>query len=117
MSWKKRKSKLITDSYQSSIKDNKLNPVHVPKIENVEFDGSQALSYSAEFEIEPEFDLKAYADIKVKVDKIKVKDEEVDEHIQRIRESQATLETVAENRSGVMGDFVVIELQDCRRRW
>lgn len=102
------KSRIITDSYRESIKEKNLNPVHVPKIENISFDPDTSLRYTAEFEIEPEFELKSYDGIKVKVSKISVSDDDIEDQLQHIRESQATLENV-EDRPAVMGDFVLID--------
>jgi trigger factor len=103
------KSKLINDTYRSSITDHNLRPVHVPKIENISFDSNQSLRYTAEFEIEPDVELKSYDGIKIKVDKIKITDAEIDDELQHIRESQATLEIVENSRATIMGDYIIID--------
>jgi len=99
--------RIITKFYQESLKQNDLIPVHVPKIENVNYDIDGPLSFTAEFEIEPKFDLKKYTGIKVGVSKISVTDDDVDDYIERLRESHATLVAV-ENRSALIGDYMLI---------
>ncbi len=99
--------RIVTKFYQDSLTQNNLTPVHVPKIENVNYEDGSPLTFTAEFEIEPKIDLKKYTDIKVKVSKINVTEDDVDDYIERLRESHATLKVV-EDRPALIGDYMLI---------
>ena len=102
------KQQLISESYQSAIKDKDLRPVHTPKIENIVCDVDKPLSYTAEFEIEPEFELKSYDGIKVKVKEVKVQKQDLEDYMERLREDHATLENV-EGRSVRKNDYLLVD--------
>ena len=99
--------RIVTKFYQESLEQNDLTPVHVPKIENVNYEAGSPLTFTAEFEIEPKIDLKKYTDIKVKVSKVNVTEDGVDDYIERLRESHATLKVV-EDRPALIGDYMLI---------
>ncbi len=100
--------KVISKGYQDAIKQKNLNPVNIPKIDNVTYDEDKPLSFSAEVEIAPEVGVKNYTGIKLKVNKIKIEDIEVEDYLEKLRESHATLENV-EDRPLVKGDYAIID--------
>ncbi|MCD6459783.1 trigger factor [bacterium] len=102
------KQELISESYQSSVKDNNLRPVHSPKIDNIICEENKPLSYTAEFEVEPIFELKSYDGIKVKLNKVKVDDQDVEDYLLRLREDRAILENV-DNRSVLKNDYLFVD--------
>ncbi len=98
--------RLVSKFYQDSLERNNLTPVHAPKIDDLNYQAG-CLTFTAEFEIEPEFELKKYTDIKVNVSKVDVTPKDIDDYIDRLRESHATLEAV-EGRSALVGDYMLI---------
>ncbi|MEW6535708.1 MAG: trigger factor [Candidatus Auribacterota bacterium] len=100
--------RLISSSYQESIKKHNLRPVHTPKIDNVKFDLNAPLTYTAELEVEPSFALKDYDGIKIKVKKVSVGDDEKDQYVESLRDAHATLENI-EDRELLIGDYAIID--------
>jgi len=102
------KQQLISESYQSAVKDKNFRPVHSPKIDNIVCDVDKPLSYTAEFEIEPDFELKSYDGIKVKVNKVKIDEQDIVDYMHKLREDQATLESV-EDRPVLKNDYLLVD--------
>ena len=63
-------------------------------------------------EVNPDISLKAYKDLKVVKDKLKdVSEKEVDEHLERLRESRGKLEEVKEERASKEGDYLICDIE------
>jgi hypothetical protein len=72
------------------------------------FEDGQQLTFTAEVDVRPEFDLPDYDGLEVTVDDAEVSDAEVDEQLDGLRERFATLTGV--DRAAADGDFVSIDL-------
>ena len=72
------KRKLVSESYQKAIKEEKLKPVGYPEIEENQFAKGVSLIFSATVEIAPEFELPDYKGLPAKVGNNEVTDEDVD---------------------------------------
>ncbi len=72
------------------------------------FEDGQQLTFTAEVDVRPEFDLPDYDGLEVTVDDADVSDAEVDEQLDGLRERFATLTGV--DRAAADGDFVSIDL-------
>ncbi len=74
--------KMIPSYYSKALEGNKIIPVSSPRIYDVDFSGGK-LSFSAEFEVRPDIELKDedYKGIKVKAKAAKVEEIEVDKFI------------------------------------
>ena len=88
-------NKLISDSYLSAVREHKLSPVDMPKLDNISnlIKGSK-LSYVATVEVRPNITLGAYDGIEVKEPDLIVTDEELNQTLDRLREMYAQLEVV-----------------------
>lgn len=100
------KRKLIGDSYRQGIKEEKLNVVGYPDIEEIQFGRGQALQFAATVEINPEFDLPEYRAIPAKREPAMVTDEDVAKAIDALRGQAADFQKV--DREVKEGDYVVI---------
>lgn len=98
---------LISDTLKQALISENINPLSNPVIDKVEFT-DETLSYDAHVEIYPEIKLGAYKGIELEGKEPAVTTEEVDEALERIRESRATFVPV-EDRTAAVGDYVVAD--------
>ena len=100
------KRKLIGESYRKCVKDQNLNVVGYPDIEEIQFGRGQALQFAATVEINPEFELPDYRAIPAKREPAVVTDEDVAKAIDALRGQAADFKKV--DRAVQEGDYVVI---------
>ncbi|MDD5084508.1 MAG: trigger factor [Candidatus Omnitrophica bacterium] len=98
---------LISDTLKQALINENINPLTNPVIDKVEFT-DEALSYDAHVEIYPDIKLGAYKGLELEGKEPAVTTEEVDETLERIRESRATFSPV-EDRPAAIGDYVVAD--------
>jgi trigger factor len=81
------KLKLLADTSDSAIKDNKLDVLREPNIdfENIELPSTGPLKFDFEVEVRPEFDLPKPDGIEVNKTKLGVTDEQIGEEIEQLR--------------------------------
>lgn len=105
---------LIRDQYTQAMEEVDANPLAQP-----EFD-FQAIPTRGEdfvfqvfYDVRPEFDIDAdaYKGFEVKEPKLEASDEEVEKRVDQMRDRQAILKTVEEDRPAQTGDVVVIDYQ------
>jgi trigger factor len=102
-------NKLIPESYGLALKEKSLEPLGQPSLDGVHFEKGEPLSYTAEFEILPEFKLPKYKGLKAELEAVKVVKKDIDAELDQLREQQSVLEPV-ENRPIRDGDYAVIDL-------
>jgi trigger factor len=102
--------KLIKDTYVEAIDKSKLDPIDVPKIDLVQIDKEKPFIYKMNLEVKPEFELPKLDDIKIEKKIPKVTEKEIDEDLERIRESHGKLVEVTD-REAKNGDFLIIDFE------
>jgi trigger factor len=103
---------LVSESYEQAMEKNNLQPIGEPEIENadkLELPENGPLSYSFQVEVQPQISLPSLKGLKVKKPKIDVKDENVDQAMQNLREQQGTLLPI-EDRGVESGDYLVADV-------
>ena len=100
------KRKLISDSYRQGIKDQKLNVVGYPEIEEIQFGRGQALQFAATVETLPDFELPEYRGLPAKRENRTVTAADMDAALDALRAQKADFKTV--ERPLQDGDFVVV---------
>lgn len=102
---------LVSMAYSSALKEHTLHPVSEPTVnfDKLEEDGD--FSFTAEFEIRPEVNLKKVEKLKVETEKLEVKDDAVDTILNQLRESRATDVPVFEDRAAQKGDVAEIDFK------
>ena len=85
-------------------------PVSQPVVENGVLEEGKEFFYSASFEIKPDIELKDYLHLNVEKEKLAVTQQDVENRLNIIAESHASLKEVEEDRPVKVGDFV---LMDC----
>jgi trigger factor len=101
---------LVPEYLEKALDDKKLVPVTRPEVDKVEFKEGEPLRFRAVFEVLPEFELKDYKNLDIKIDEIEVGDAQVDKTLEQLREQAATFVPV-EGRAAQDGDYVQIKLQ------
>src|SRR5436190_14532346 len=94
--------------YGEALEANDVSPLGQPEVDVTSFEDGQQLTFTAEVDVRPKFDLPDYDGIEVTVDDAEVSDAEVDEQLDGLRERFATLTGV--DRAAADGDFVSIDL-------
>ncbi|MEK6733465.1 MAG: trigger factor [Candidatus Omnitrophota bacterium] len=81
--------KLIPETYEKILEENKLDAIGYPDITDVKLDLKEGFSYKASIETKPEIVLKNYKGFKLKKKSAEVKDEEVIKNLEILRESHS----------------------------
>ncbi len=102
---------LIPEAYHQSVATQKVAPVTLPSISEIQMERGKKLTFSAEFEKMPEVQVKNYKGLKLKRESADVKEEDVEKGIQSLLESRADLVPLAELRAVQHGDFVVTDVE------
>ena len=100
------KKKLIPDAYREAIKEQKIDVVGYPDIEEIQFAKGQSLQFAATIETAPEFEMPDYKGLPAKREKGEVTDEDVQKAIDMLRERQTNYQTVT--RELKEGDVAVV---------
>ena len=79
-------------------------PVSQPRVTDLHIHEGEPLRFKASFEIMPEINVEGYKELRAEHPQIEVKDEEVEEALNNVREQHATFTSV-EGRSLEEGDF------------
>ncbi|MFH1460694.1 MAG: trigger factor [Candidatus Omnitrophota bacterium] len=99
---------LVNTNYYKAIEKEKIHPVTLPDISNVNFKTGENLTFSVKVDIRPEFKLKEYKNIELKKEKLFIKDEDVIKVIDYLRERYAQFMPV-ENRTTKIGDYLICD--------
>jgi trigger factor len=94
--------------YGEALEANDVSPLGQPEVDVTSFEDGQQLTFTAEVDVRPEFDLPDYDGLEVTVDDAEVTDAEVDEQLDGLRERFASLSPV--ERAAVDGDYVSLDL-------
>ncbi len=100
------KRKLVSDTYRQGVKDQKLNVLGYPDVEEIQFGRGQSLQFAATVEINPEFDLPDYRAIPAKREPAQIGEEDVTKAIDALRGQAADFKKV--ERAVQEGDYVVV---------
>jgi len=104
-------SKLIQASYPEALKKVQSVPVSQPVVENGVLEEGKEFFYSASFEVKPEIELKDYLNLKVEKEELIVTQKDVEGRLAMLRESNASLKEVEEDRSIRVGDFILVDIR------
>src|SRR5438552_8142425 len=100
------KRKLISDTYREGIKEQKLQVLGDPDLEEIQFARSQPLQFVAKVETFPEFTMPEYRGLPAKRENRLVSDADMDHALDALRMQKATFQKV--ERPLQEGDFVVV---------
>ena len=102
----------LNEYYRKAIEELKLVPINQAKINDLNFKEGLDLSFTAEFEVEPEIKLPSYQNkIKVSAVKYVAGDEDIDQALSQYQEQHANVKIIdsgAESGHFIRGDFQIL---------
>jgi len=98
----------LPKAYDEAIRTNGIIPVGRPDVDVTALQDGQALEFTAEVEVRPEFDLPDYSAVRVEVDQAIATPADVDEQVDALRKRFATLTEV--DRPAADGDVLLVDL-------
>ncbi len=98
--------KLISDSYQKAVDEQKLDVLGQPDIEEIQFSRGQPLQFAATLETAPEFQLPDYKSLPVQCEARSVTDEDVERALNALRLQRLSFRTA--DRPAQAGDIAVV---------
>ncbi len=102
-------SDVINQSFSRAIAQEQLQPAGGPRIEAAPTDSAEHFSYTATFEVYPEFELKGLEGLSIEVPVVEIADSDVGDMVERLRDQRAEWHPV--ERKTVDGDRVVIDFK------
>ena len=94
--------------YSEAVTEAGVAPIGRPEVDVTKLDDGQSLSFTAEVDVRPDFELPAYDSLSVTVADAVVSDEDVTKQVDELRERFAKLSPV--DRAAAEGDFVTLDL-------
>ena len=101
--------RLIRNLYKKAIEQEKIKLVTLLDVGDVLFSPETGITFSMTLDVQPEFDLPKYKKIPVTFEDAAVTEEQVDEHIGRLRKAFAKFEDAAAGSVIEAGDLVSID--------
>jgi trigger factor len=103
------KNDLIKESLSKMVEETKLLPLGSPSIEDEAMRPGESFKYSIVMEVRPEFELKDYMGISVEKEILNISEDDADKKLEEIKEAQAKLISINEDREIKEGDYVIID--------
>ncbi len=100
---------VLNDAYHEAIKKENIQPVSMPDISDVNFKKDEKLTFKAKIDIRPKITLKDYKGIKVKKEKIDIKEDDVNKVIGYLQDRYAQFLSVDEDRGVKIGDYIICD--------
>jgi len=98
----------VPKAYDEALRENSIVPVARPDIEVTDIKDGELLSFTAEVDVRPEFELPAYDTVKVEVANATPTDEDIETQLTSLRTRFATLKDV--DRAAIDGDVLLVDL-------
>jgi trigger factor len=98
----------LPEFYSKAVQEAEVFALGQPDVEITQLDDGKELTFTAEVEVRPKFELPDFASLSVTVDNAEVSDDDIDEYLNNLRERFASLKTAA--RAGETCDFTTIDL-------
>lgn len=102
---------LVPEVYLRAVQKHKVSPVSLPSISQIKMERGHSLKFEAEFEMEPEFNLKNYKGIKIKKVSAEVRPEDLEKGLTSLRESKAEITPILEARAIQKGDLIIGDIE------
>ena len=100
------KRTLMSDSYAKALKENKLRPVIMPEVEELQFGHGKPFQYLATLEVTPAFEMPEYIGIEVEKERRSVNDADIAKALDTLREQRVSYADM--DRPAVDDDFIVV---------
>lgn len=104
-------SNLVNRYYWDALKENKINAIAQPDIDQKGIEADKNFIFTAIVEVEPVVDPTGYIGLELQKEKHEVNDADVEARLEEIRDMFCTMEEVEADRGVLEGDFVVIDFE------
>ena len=98
----------VPTAYENALREKEIVPVGRPEVDVTEIEDGEKVTFTAEVDIRPEFDLPDYKGIAVEVDAAEASETDIDEHIDNLRTRFASLKDV--DRACADGDVLLVDI-------
>jgi trigger factor len=98
----------MPDLYTKAVSESEVRALGQPEVEITKLDDGEELTFTAEVEVRPAFEVPELGELSVTVDNALVSVDDVEEYLTSLRERFASLKSV--QRAAESGDFVSIDL-------
>jgi len=98
----------VPTAYENALREKEIVPVGRPEVDVTEIEDGEKVTFTAEVDIRPDFDLPDYKGIAVEVDAAEPSGAEIDEHIDNLRTRFASLKDV--DRACADGDVLLVDI-------
>jgi trigger factor len=99
---------LVPRHFRQETQKQNLLPVSQPRVTDLHLHEGEPLTFTASFEVLPDFKIAAYEDLQISRLDTNVSEEDVENALHNLREQHATYSAVDEERPLMDGDFAVI---------
>jgi len=99
---------IVPEAFKAAIVENDLVPITDPVVENLVFEPDKTISFEMIIEVRPKVVAQDYNDLPLMRRESVVKDEDVNDVLEKLRESRAIFEKV--DRPAQTGDQIVVDL-------
>lgn len=99
----------VSNATRKLMEERKIFPVLQPKIDVTSFDEGKDLEYTVALEVYPEIPELDFSNIKLEKLVAEITDKEINEGLERLRESQRKFEPLKKKRAAKKGDVVIID--------
>ncbi len=101
---------LIPDAYHQSVAKEKVTPVTLPAISEIKMERGKTLTFAAEFERSPEFNLKNYKGIRLRKVPVDVTEDDMQKAVSSLKDAKAEMKPIDAERPVQKGDFIVADV-------
>ena len=101
--------RLVDETFPQALSERQIQPISTPAIESQSVTPDQPFGYKARFEVLPEIEQVNYDHLHAKRPAIVVTDEQIAEHLEKMRREHSTYEATGEDRVAENGDVVTID--------
>jgi trigger factor len=98
----------VPKAYDEALRANNVIPVGRPEVDVTELKDGESLTFTAEVDVRPEFDVPEYSSLQVEVASATPTDEDIDTQIDALRTRFATLVEV--DRAAADGDLLLVDI-------
>lgn len=101
-------NEVVPAAYEDAVREAGITPVGQPTVEVTEVKDGEVLTFTAEVDIRPDFDLPVYEGIEVSVDDAVVTEEKIDEQLEALQKRFGT--AIPVDRPAADADVVLIDV-------
>jgi trigger factor len=103
--------RVVQSAYVEAITQHNVEPVSQPQVTNSGLKPGSPFSFEARVEVKPKLEAKDYKELPLKQQETTVADAQVNEQLEKMRESHATLEPVEGRDVAQAGDFATVDYE------